>query len=83
MQPRGSLRLDVGGPDHLAPLLGFLSHQLPEFGRRHRHELAAERAAMVGPPQTEIVGKLNQAVNAVLADPKLQARRSQTPRYPP
>src|SRR5262245_28717204 len=37
-----SVRLDVGRPDHLAPLLGFLSHQLSEFGRRHRHGLAAE-----------------------------------------
>src|SRR5215510_10829069 len=36
------LRLDVGRPDHLSPLLGFLSHQLSEFGRRHRHGLAAE-----------------------------------------
>ncbi len=37
-----SLRLDVGRPDHLTPPLGFLSHQLPEFSRRHRHGLAAE-----------------------------------------
>ena len=36
------LRLDVGRPDHLAPLLGFLNHQLAEFSRRHRHELAAD-----------------------------------------
>src|SRR5262245_39879118 len=36
------LSLDVGSPDHLGPLLGFLSHQLSEFGRRHRHGLAAE-----------------------------------------
>ena len=33
---------DFGRPDHLTPFLGFLSHQLPEFSRRHRHGLAAE-----------------------------------------
>src|SRR5262249_8523044 len=37
-----SLRLDVGCPDHLTPFLGFLSHQLPEFSRRHRHGLAGK-----------------------------------------
>jgi hypothetical protein len=30
----GLLRLDVGGPDHLAPLLGFLGNEFPEIGRR-------------------------------------------------
>ena len=30
---RGSLRLDVGVPDHLAPLLGFIGEQLAEVGR--------------------------------------------------
>src|SRR5204863_8356107 len=30
---RGSLRLDVGGPDHLAPLLGFGGEELAKFGR--------------------------------------------------
>jgi hypothetical protein len=33
---RASLRLDIGGPDHLAPLLGFLRDQLPEVGGRAR-----------------------------------------------
>src|SRR5712671_6390874 len=28
------LRLDVGRPDHLAPLLSFLDNELPEFSRR-------------------------------------------------
>src|SRR2546421_11662926 len=28
------LRLDVGGPDYLAPLLGFVGHELAEVGRR-------------------------------------------------
>jgi hypothetical protein len=37
-----SLRLDIGRPDHLTPFLGFLSHQLAEFSRRHPHGLAAE-----------------------------------------
>jgi len=27
------LRLDVGGPDHLAPLLGFVDDELAEIGR--------------------------------------------------
>src|SRR5215813_12548555 len=36
------LCLDVGRPDHLGPFLGFLSHQLSEFGRCHWHGLAAE-----------------------------------------
>src|SRR5262249_45174878 len=37
-----SLRLDVSGPDHLAPLLGFLSDQLAELDRRSRQRRAAE-----------------------------------------
>ena len=37
-----SVRLDVGRADHLTPFLGFLSHQLPEFSRRHRHGLAGK-----------------------------------------
>jgi hypothetical protein len=38
----GSLRLDVGRTDHLGPFVGFLGHQLSEFGRRHRHGLAGK-----------------------------------------
>ena len=30
---RGSFRLDVGGPDHLAPLLGIVGDELAEVGR--------------------------------------------------
>src|SRR5262249_42377434 len=37
-----SLRLDVGGPDHLAPFLGFFGDQLAELGRRSRQRRAAE-----------------------------------------
>jgi hypothetical protein len=28
-----SHRLDIGSPDHLAPLLGFFGDELPELGR--------------------------------------------------
>jgi hypothetical protein len=31
---RGSLRPDVRGPDHIAPLLGFVGKELAEVGRR-------------------------------------------------
>jgi hypothetical protein len=30
------VRFDVGCPDHLAPLLGFIGDELAEFGGRHR-----------------------------------------------
>src|SRR5215471_59967 len=33
----GSLRLDVCGADHLAPLLGFSGDELSELDRAHRH----------------------------------------------
>src|SRR5262249_61121644 len=38
----GSLRLDVGRPDYLAPLLGFLCDELAEVGGRARKYLATE-----------------------------------------
>src|SRR5262249_60699740 len=38
----GSLRLDAGRPDHLAPLLGFVCDELPEIGRREREHVATE-----------------------------------------
>src|SRR6516165_12075771 len=44
------VRLDVGRPDHLAPLLGFVSDELAEFGRRHRQRYAAE----VGKPRLHL-----------------------------
>ena len=31
---RGSIYLDVGCPDHLAPLLGFVNDELAKIGRR-------------------------------------------------
>ena len=37
-----SLRLDVGGPDHLAPFLGFLRDQLAKLSRRSGQRHAAE-----------------------------------------
>jgi hypothetical protein len=36
------LCLDVGRPDHFAPLLGFFGDQLAELGRRSRQRRAAE-----------------------------------------
>jgi hypothetical protein len=40
-------RLDVGGPDHLAPLLGFVGDKLAEIGGRVTQSNAAE----VGKPR--------------------------------
>src|SRR5215469_18113899 len=37
-----SLRLDVGRPDHLAPLLGFVGHELAEVGGRARKHRPAQ-----------------------------------------
>ena len=31
----GSVELDIGSADHLAPLLGFISDEFPERGRCH------------------------------------------------
>src|SRR5262249_57537756 len=40
-QSCGSLRLDVGEPHHLAPLLGFLGDEFAEIGgRAHEHRTA-------------------------------------------
>src|SRR6202044_3015021 len=36
------LRADVGGPDHVAPLLGFGNEEFAELGRRHDERLGAE-----------------------------------------
>src|SRR5262245_29660215 len=46
----GSLRLDAGELDHLGPLLGFVSDELSEFGRRHRHR----HAPKVGEPRLKL-----------------------------
>jgi hypothetical protein len=40
----GSLQLDFGGPDHLAPLLGVVGNEFAELGGR----TAKHRAAQVG-----------------------------------
>ena len=42
-----SLRLDVGCPDHLGPLLDFVGNELAEVGRRARKH----RATQVGKPR--------------------------------
>jgi hypothetical protein len=41
------LHFDVGRPDHLAPLLGFVGDELPELGGRGRKHGAAQ----VGKPR--------------------------------
>src|SRR5262245_39092541 len=45
-----SLRLDVGRADHLAPLLGFVSDELPEIGGC----TGKHRAAQVGKPRSHL-----------------------------
>src|SRR5262245_46468855 len=45
-----SVRLDVEGADHLAPLLGFVSDELCEVGGRERECVAAQ----VGKPRFEL-----------------------------
>src|SRR4029077_4462888 len=45
-----SLRLDVEGPDHLAPLLGFVEDELTKIARRARKH----RAAHVGDPRLDL-----------------------------
>src|SRR6516164_4504809 len=45
-----SVRLDVGRPNYLAPLLGFFGDELAEVGRRAHHH----RAAQVGKPCFEL-----------------------------
>jgi hypothetical protein len=43
-QRQDSLRLDVGRPDHLRPLLGFIRDHFSEISRRHRCRHAAKLA---------------------------------------
>src|SRR5262249_5527252 len=48
--PAGSLWLDTRELDHLGPLLGFVSDELSEFGRRYRHR----HAPKVGKPRLKL-----------------------------
>ena len=53
IRPR-SLHLDVGGPDHLGPFLGFIADELAEVVRRARKHHAAE----LGEPRLHLwIGK--------------------------
>src|SRR5215510_7422286 len=56
-----SLRLHTGELDHLAPLLGFGGDELAEIGGRTWEHRGAQ------------VGKLNNEINAALADAKKKA----------
>jgi len=47
---RALLRLDVGRPDHLGPLLGFRGDELAEVGRREREHVATQ----VGKPRLDL-----------------------------
>src|SRR3954468_11696280 len=47
---RGSLRLDVGCPDDLAPFLGFVGDELSEIGGR----AAKHGAAQIGEPRLDL-----------------------------
>src|SRR6266853_2539843 len=52
--PSASRRLDVGGPDHLTPLLGFVGNELAKFRWRARKD----RATHVGKPRLDLrIGK--------------------------
>ena len=42
IETAASFRLDVSGPDHLGPLLGFLGNERPEIARRATENNAAE-----------------------------------------
>src|SRR5215510_14570942 len=57
-----SLRLDVGHPDHLAPLLGFVRDQLAEVSRRARKR----RAAQIGKPRLDL-GICERGVDLLVA----------------
>jgi len=57
-----SLRLDVGHPDHLAPLLGFVRDQLAEVSRRARKW----RAAQIGKPRLDL-GICERGVDLLVA----------------
>src|SRR5262249_17986048 len=48
--PAHSFRLDVRRPDYLAPLLGFVSDELGEVGRRARKH----RGAQIGNPRLHL-----------------------------
>ena len=62
---RGLLRLDVGCPDDLAPFLGFIGHELTEFGVRKRKR----RVAKLGdPPRNSCIGKCKIDFLVQLAD---------------
>src|SRR5437762_5824767 len=60
---RGSVRLDVGGPDHLAPLLGIFNDELAEFARRACKRLQTQ----IGEPRLELRAG-DRLVNVLVED---------------
>ena len=48
-----SLRLDVGYPNHLGPLLGFLGDELANLGSRARKRRAAAPVCLGSPSRRE------------------------------
>ena len=58
----GSFRLDVGRPDHLAPLLGFFRDELAEIGGRAASTVpprSASRALILGSARTALISLLS------------------------
>src|SRR5262249_839099 len=57
----GSLQLDIGDPDHLAPLFGFVGNQLAEIGGRagkHRAAEIGELRLKVGIRNADVDGRV-------------------------
>ena len=82
MSGGGSLPLEAGELDHLAPFLGFGCDELSEVGGRERKHIATDvgkpRLQLgIGAPRgtpPEVIEMLNREINAGLASPGIKAR---------